>query len=70
VRQTLARFGGVQSPLLVPWDPAGFDAALLSGRALLDAAPRSGARAAIREVAARVGSAHPVRGAVIDALAG
>jgi MinD-like ATPase involved in chromosome partitioning or flagellar assembly len=51
VRQTLARFGGIEAPVLVPWDPAAFDAALLSGRALLDAAPRSAARAAIRELA-------------------
>ena len=50
VRQTLARFGGIEAPVLVPWDPAGFDAALLSGRALLDAAPRSPARVAIREL--------------------
>jgi len=54
VRQTLARFGGIEAPVLVPWDPAGFDAALLSGRALLDAAPRSAARVAIRELGERV----------------
>ncbi len=54
VRQTLARFGGIEAPVLVPWDSAAFDAALLSGRALLDAAPRSAARAAIRELAAQV----------------
>lgn len=51
VRQTLARFGGIEGPILIPWDPAGFDAALLSGRPLLDAAPRSAARAAVRELA-------------------
>jgi MinD-like ATPase involved in chromosome partitioning or flagellar assembly len=56
VRQTLARFGGIEAPILVPWDPAAFDAALLSGRALLDAAPRSAARAAIRELAAHLAS--------------
>ena len=56
VRQTLARFGGIEAPILVPWDPAAFDAALLSGRALLDAAPRSAARAAIRDLAAQLGS--------------
>jgi MinD-like ATPase involved in chromosome partitioning or flagellar assembly len=50
VRQTLARFGGIEAPVLVPWDPAGFDVALLSGRTLLDAAPRSSARIAIREL--------------------
>lgn len=54
VRQTLARFGGIEAPILVPWDPAAFDAALLSGRPLLDAAPRSPARAAIRELAVQV----------------
>ncbi|MEO5919542.1 MAG: regulator [Pseudolysinimonas sp.] len=48
IGQTLARFGGIADPVLVPWDPAAFDAALLSGRPLLDAAPRSTARLAIR----------------------
>jgi Mrp family chromosome partitioning ATPase len=55
VRQTLARFGGIEGPILVPWDPSGFDAAVLSGRALQDAAPRSAARAPLRELAQRVG---------------
>jgi MinD-like ATPase involved in chromosome partitioning or flagellar assembly len=52
VRQTLARFGGIDDPVLIPWDPAACDAALLGGRALLEAAPRSGARTAIRELVA------------------
>ncbi len=51
VRQTLARFGGVRDPLLVPWDLAGFDAAVLGGRPLREAAPRSAATAAVRELA-------------------
>jgi len=50
LRQTLARFGGIEAPVLVPWDPSAFDAAVLSGRALLDAAPRSAARAAVKEL--------------------
>jgi len=50
VKQTLGRFGGIEAAVLVPWDPAAFDAALLSGRALLDAAPRSAARAAIKDL--------------------
>jgi MinD-like ATPase involved in chromosome partitioning or flagellar assembly len=50
IAQTLSRFGGVAEPVLVPWDPAAFDAALLSGRALMDAAPRSPARLAIRKL--------------------
>jgi hypothetical protein len=51
VRSTLERFGGVAPAHLVPWDPAGFDAALLSGRSLPEAAPRSPARAVIRKLA-------------------
>lgn len=52
VRATLGRFGGVTPAHLVPWDPAGFDAALLSGRSLGEAAPRSPARTVIRKLAA------------------
>ena len=52
VRSTLERFGGVTPTHLVPWDPTGFDAALLSGRSLVEAAPRSPARAVIRKLAA------------------
>ncbi|HWM35304.1 MAG TPA: regulator [Pseudolysinimonas sp.] len=48
VSQTLARFGGVSDPVLVPWDPGAFDAAVLGGRPLRDAAPRSPARLAVR----------------------
>ena len=62
VRQTLARFGGIEAPVMVPWDPAAFDAALLGGRALVDAAPRSAARVAIRDLAA-----HLVTGALAPA---
>ena len=47
VEQTLRRFGGIRSPVLVPHDLVAFDAALLSGRTLRDAAPRSRARVAI-----------------------
>jgi MinD-like ATPase involved in chromosome partitioning or flagellar assembly len=54
VRQTLARFGGIEAAAMVPWDPSAFDAAVLSGRALLDAAPRSAARAAIRQLSEQV----------------
>lgn len=48
VIQTLSRFGGIESPVLVPHDLAGLDGAVLSGRTLADSAPRSPARAAIR----------------------
>lgn len=54
VRQTLARFGGIQHPVFVPWDSAAFDAALLGARPLADAAPRSPARVAVRELAERL----------------
>lgn len=48
VTQTLSRFGGIESPVLVPHDQSGIDGAVLSGRTLADSAPRSPARAAIR----------------------
>jgi MinD-like ATPase involved in chromosome partitioning or flagellar assembly len=54
VRQTLTRFGGIEDPVLVPWDAVGFDAALLSARPLPDAAPRSPVRAAVHELAERL----------------
>ncbi len=47
VRHTLQRFGGIASPVLVPHDQASFDAAILSGRTIVDVAPKSAARAAI-----------------------
>ena len=50
VRQTLSRFGGIESPVLVPHDLSGMDAALLSARTLAEAAPRSAARLAIAEL--------------------
>ena len=48
VTQTLSRFGGIESPVLVPHDQPGLDGAVLSGRTLADSAPRSPARVAIR----------------------
>lgn len=48
VTQTLSRFGGIESPVLVPHDQGAFDGAVLSGRSLADSAPRSPARIAIR----------------------
>jgi len=50
VAQTLSRFGGIEHPILVPHDLAGFDGAVLSGTTLADAAPRSQARAAVRDL--------------------
>jgi len=48
VTQTLSRFGGIESPVLVPHDQGAFDGAVLSGRSLADSAPRSPARIAIK----------------------
>ncbi|TPW73595.1 ParA family protein [Schumannella sp. 10F1B-5-1] len=48
VRQTLARFGGIDHPVLIPDDVAGTDAAVLSGTTLAAVAPRSPALAALR----------------------
>jgi len=52
VRQTLARFGGIDDPVLVPHDQNALDGAVLSGRTLLDVSPRSGARRAIADLVA------------------
>jgi MinD-like ATPase involved in chromosome partitioning or flagellar assembly len=52
VAQTLSRFGGITSAAMIPFDSAGMDAAILSGRTLADAAPRSPARVAIRDLVA------------------
>jgi MinD-like ATPase involved in chromosome partitioning or flagellar assembly len=48
VVSTLRRFGNIESPVLVPHDQQGTDAAVLTGRTLRDAAPKSPARASIR----------------------
>ncbi len=50
VMRTLARFGGIDSAMLIPHDQSALDAALLSGRTLLDVAPRSAARRAIADL--------------------
>jgi MinD-like ATPase involved in chromosome partitioning or flagellar assembly len=50
VAQTLSRFGGIDSAAMIPYDAPGLDAAILSGRTLGDAAPKSQARVAIRDL--------------------
>ncbi|MDP3209239.1 MAG: regulator, partial [Rhodoglobus sp.] len=50
VTRTLARFGGIDSPVLVPHDQSALDGAVLSGRTLLDVAPRSSVRRAIADL--------------------
>ncbi len=48
IRSSLLRFGGISDVTLVPNDPGGCDAALLTARSLPDASPRSPAAAALR----------------------
>jgi len=48
VTAMLLRFGGIEHPVLVPYDPSALDAAVLTGRTLRDACPKSPARASIR----------------------
>ncbi|GAB3804526.1 P-loop NTPase [Humibacter antri] len=53
VAATLRRFGGLEPAALIPDDPAGFDLAVLTGRTLRDASPKSPARAAVRRFVER-----------------
>ncbi|MCU1437616.1 MAG: regulator [Naasia sp.] len=53
IAATLLRFGGIADAALVPSDGPGCDAALLAGRTLQEAAPRSAALAALRGFARR-----------------
>lgn len=54
IRSALQRYAGVEDPLFVPFDLRGFDASIVAGRALLEAAPSSPARAPLRDLAARL----------------
>ena len=50
VVHTLSRFGGIESPVLIPHDLPALDAAVLTGRTLAEVAPKSPARLAIRDL--------------------
>jgi len=50
VTQTLSRFGGIDAPVLVPWDVQATDAAVLSARTLAESSPKSAARLAIKRL--------------------
>lgn len=65
VQSTLRRFGNIGSVVLVPHDQHATDAAVLAGRTLRDAAPRSAVRARIRQLvhAELVPEPQPVRAA-------
>ena len=56
----LRRFGGIHAPFLVPHDQAGADAAVLTGRTLRDAAPKSPARTGILRLVQREILPEPV----------
>jgi len=47
VTAMLLRFGGIEAPVLVPYDRGALDAAVLSGRTLRDASPKSQVRVSI-----------------------
>ncbi|HKG48803.1 MAG TPA: hypothetical protein VKB14_00025 [Actinomycetales bacterium] len=55
VRRALARYAGVDDPVLVPDDGPVLDAAVLQGRTLPEAAPSSPVRVAHARLAARLG---------------
>ncbi len=52
VKATLQRFGGIGDPVLLPHDEKGTDAALLAGKALRDASPKSAVLGVLRRFAA------------------
>lgn len=52
VAQSLERFGGISSPVLIPHDQVSMDAAVLSGKTLLDVAAKSAPRVALRDLVA------------------
>ena len=62
VSEALARFAGVTDVLFVPDDPAALDTALLEGRALVECAPGSPVRPAVRSIAEKVAGAPVGRG--------
>ncbi len=52
VEQTLRRFGGIESPVLIPHDQAALDAAILAGKTLRDVAGKSAPRLAVSKLVA------------------
>ncbi|MBX3092535.1 MAG: regulator [Cryobacterium sp.] len=52
VEQTLLRFGGIESPVLVPHDQGALDAAILAGKTLRDVAGKSAPRLAVSKLVA------------------
>ncbi len=54
LQSSMQRYAGQRAVALVPDDPAALDAAMLAGRTLTEATPRSAARAALRALADRL----------------
>jgi MinD-like ATPase involved in chromosome partitioning or flagellar assembly len=69
VREALARFAGVEEPVLVPDDRAACDSALLAGRTLREQASGSPARRAIAALAERLALGAPRPNARVDGAA-
>lgn len=69
VREALARFAGVDEPVLVPDDRAACDSALLAGRTLREQASGSPARRAIAALAERLARGAPRPNARVDGAA-
>lgn len=61
IRAALDRFAGVRDPWFIPLDVASYDAAVASGRTLVEVARSSSARRALRELATSVVGAEPPR---------
>jgi MinD-like ATPase involved in chromosome partitioning or flagellar assembly len=61
IREALSRYAGVTTPTFVPYDRAGTDRALASGRTLAEAAPDSPVRLALMPVAASISGQSPAR---------
>jgi MinD-like ATPase involved in chromosome partitioning or flagellar assembly len=61
IRAALDRFAGVREAIFIPLDMASYDAALASGRTLVEVARTSPARRALQEIASSIVAAEPPR---------
>ncbi len=61
VVSTLERFGGIHASVVIPLDQGALDSAVLAGRTVQDAAPKSSVRQAVAElVSGCLLPAHPL----------
>lgn len=68
VREALARFAGITDAVLIPDDRAAADRALLTASTWAQVAPKSPARAAVQDLAHRLGGQVPARTGVLARL--